>query len=104
MKPSCRKGGCPQPPCWNPQRRKQRFVLYQLELDEQNHSVCVQKELAALQKAGYEQPPAAMYRMVGVAKSTARWNRATRRFLKRLFAGCRRELPEGLPRAANGAL
>ena len=69
-----------------PQRRKQRFVLYQLELDEQKAIPFAFKELAALQKAGYEQPPAAIY--CPVEQSDAE-------ILKRLFADCREELPEG---------
>ena len=47
-----------------PQRRKQRFVLYQLQLDEENAIPFAFKELAALQKAGYEQPPASEYALV----------------------------------------
>ena len=78
-----------------PQRRKQRFVLYQLELDEQKAIPFAFKELAALQKAGYEQPPAAMYRMVGAGEVYCPVEQSDAGILKRLFADCREELPEG---------
>ena len=39
-------------------------MLYQLELDEQKAIPFAFKELAALQKAGYEQPPASEYALV----------------------------------------
>ena len=78
-----------------PQRRKQRFVLYQLELDEQKAIPFAFKELAALQKAGYEQPPAAMYRMAGSGEVYCPVEQSDAEILKRLFAGCREELPEG---------
>lgn len=78
-----------------PQRRKQRFVLYQLELDEQKAIPFAFKELAALQKAGYEQPPAAMYRMVGAGEVYCPVEQSDAEILKRLFADCREELPEG---------
>ena len=78
-----------------PQRRKQRFVLYQLELDEQKAIPFAFKELAALQKAGYEQPPAAMYRMVGAGEVYCLVEQSDAEILKRLFADCREELPEG---------
>lgn len=78
-----------------PQRRKQRFVLYQLELDEQKAIPFAFKELAALQKAGYEQPPAAMYRMVGAGGVYCPVEQSDAEILKRLFADCREELPEG---------
>lgn len=78
-----------------PQRRKQRFVLYQLELDEQNAIPFAFKELAALQKAGYEQPPAVMYRMVGAGEVYCPAEQCDAEILKRLFADCREELPEG---------
>ena len=47
-----------------PQRRSQRFVLYQLELDERKAIPFAFKGMEAVKKAGYEQPPAAQYRMV----------------------------------------
>ena len=78
-----------------PQRRKQRFVLYQLELDEQKAIPFAFKELAALQKAGYEQPPAAMYCMVGAGEVYCPVEQSDAEILKRLFADCREELPEG---------
>lgn len=78
-----------------PQRRKQRFVLYQLELDEQKAIPFAFKELAALQKAGYEQPPAAMYRMAGSGEVYCPVEQSDAEILKRLFADCREELPEG---------
>lgn len=77
-----------------PQRRKQRFVLYQLELDEQKAIPFAFKELAALQKAGYEQPPAAMYRMVGAGEIYCPAEQSDAEILKRLFADCREGLPE----------
>lgn len=39
-----------------PQRRSQRFVLYQLELDEQKAIPFAFKDMEAVKKAGYEQP------------------------------------------------
>ena len=78
-----------------PQRRKQRFVLYQLELDEQKAIPFAFKELAALQKAGYEQPPAAMYRRAGAGEGYCPVEQSDAGILKRLFADCREELPEG---------
>ena len=78
-----------------PQRRKQRFVLYQLELDEQKAIPFAFKELAALQKAGYEQPPAPMYRMAGSGEVYCPVEQSDAEILKRLFADCREELPEG---------
>lgn len=77
-----------------PQRRKQRFVLYQLELDEQKAIPFAFKELAALQKAGYEQPPAAMYRMVRAGEIYCPVEQSDAEILKRLFADCREGLPE----------
>ena len=47
------------------QRRKQRFVLYQLQLDEENAIPFAFKDITALKAAGYEQPPAAMYYVAG---------------------------------------
>ena len=78
-----------------PQRRKQRFVLYQLELDEQKAIPFAFKELAALQKAGYEQPPAAMYYVAGSGEIYCPAEESDDTLLKRLFADCREELPEG---------
>ena len=78
-----------------PQRRKQRFVLYQLERDEQKAIPFAFKELAALQKAGYEQPPAAMYRRAGSGEVYCPVEQSDVEILKRLFADCREELPEG---------
>ena len=94
----------PSAPCWNPSGGKQRFVLYQLELDEQKAIPFAFKELAALQKAGYEQPPAAMYRMVGAGEVYCPVEQSDAEILKRLFADCREGTAGGLPRAANGAL
>ena len=37
-----------------PQRRKQRFVLYQLQLDEENAIPFAFKDITALKAAGYE--------------------------------------------------
>ena len=70
-------------------------MLYQLELDEQKAIPFAFKELAALQKAGYEQPPAAMYRMVGAGEVYCPVEQSDAEILKRLFADCREELPEG---------
>ena len=81
-----------------PQRRKQRFVLYQLELDEQKAIPFAFKELAALQKAGYEQPPAAMYRMVGAGEVYCPVEQSDAEILKRLFTDCGRNCR----RAATG--
>lgn len=89
------KGGDALGALLEPQRRKQRFVLYQLELDEQKAIPFAFKELTALQKAGYEQPPAAMYRMVGAGKVYCPVEQSDAEILKRLFADCREELPEG---------
>ena len=88
------KGGDALGALLEPQRRKQRFVLYQLELDEQKAIPFAFKELAALQKAGYEQPPAAMYRMVGAGEIYCPVEQSDAEILKRLFADCREGLPE----------
>ena len=78
-----------------PQRRKQRFVLYQLQLDEENAIPFAFKDITALKAAGYEQPPAAMYYVAGSGEIYCPAEESDDAFLKRLFADCRERLPEG---------
>ena len=78
-----------------PQRRKQRFVLYQLQLDEQKAIPFAFKDIAALADAGYEQPPAALYYVAGNGEIYCPVGQADDALLKRLFADCREHLPEG---------
>lgn len=81
-----------------PQRRKQRFVLYQLELDEQRAIPFAFKDMEAVRKAGYEQPPAAQYRMVWTGEVYCPTEQSDAEVLKRLFS----ELSVGLPEDCNG--
>ena len=78
-----------------PQRRKQRFVLYQLQLDEENAIPFAFKEITALNAAGYEQPPAALYYVAGSGEIYCPAEESDDALLKRLFADCRERLPEG---------
>ena len=78
-----------------PQRRKQRFVLYQLQLDEENAIPFAFKDITALKAAGYEQPPAAMYYVAGSGEIYCPAEESDDTLLKRLFADCRERLPEG---------
>ena len=78
-----------------PQRRKQRFVLYQLQLDEQNAIPFAFKDITALKAAGYEQPPAALYYVAGTGEIYCPVGQDDDATLKRLFADCRERLPEG---------
>lgn len=78
-----------------PQRRKQRFVLYQLELDEQKAIPFAFKDMEALKKAGYEQPPAALYRLTRSGEIYCPATQSDAEILKRLFSELRTELPEG---------
>jgi len=78
-----------------PQRRKQRFVLYQLQLDEENAIPFAFKDITALKAAGYEQPPAAMYYVAGSGEIYCPAEESDDALLKRLFADCRERLPEG---------
>lgn len=77
-----------------PQRRKQRFVLYQLELDEQRAIPFAFKDMEAVRKAGYEQPPAAQYCMVWTGEVYCPTNQSDAEVLKRLFSELSVELPE----------
>ena len=77
------------------QRRKQRFVLYQLQLDEENAIPFAFKDITALKAAGYEQPPAAMYYVAGSGEIYCPAEESDDTLLKRLFADCRERLPEG---------
>lgn len=79
----------------DPQRRKQRFLLYQLELDEQNAIPFAFKDVEALKKAGYEQPPAAQYRLVWTGEIYCPTEQSDAEVLKRLFSDFSEELPEG---------
>lgn len=78
-----------------PQRWKQRFVLYQLELDEQKAIPFAFKGIDVLEKAGYEQPPAVMYRLAGTGEVYCPVGQSDEEILKRLFADYGEELPEG---------
>lgn len=52
-------------PLLNAQRKKRHLRLYQLEFTEDCRTIPFAfKGMSALQKAGYEQPPAALYRLV----------------------------------------
>lgn len=78
-----------------PQRRSQRFVLYQLELDEQKAIPFAFKDMEAVKKAGYEQPPAAQYRMVWTGEVYCPTGQSDTEILQRLFSELSVELPEG---------
>lgn len=77
------------------QRRKQAFVLYQLLLDEQKTIPFAFKEYAAVIKAGYEQPPAALYCVVGAGEIDCPVEQTDNEILKRLLTDFREELPKG---------
>lgn len=77
------------------QRRKQAFVLYQLLLDEQKTIPFAFKDYAAVIKAGYEQPPAALYCVVGAGEIYCPVEQTDNEVLKRLLTDFREELPEG---------
>lgn len=78
-----------------PQRRSQRFVLYQLELDERKAIPFAFKGMEAVKKAGYEQPPAAQYRMVWTGEIYCPTGQSDTEILQRLFSELSVELPEG---------
>ncbi|WP_338107602.1 YodL domain-containing protein [Intestinimonas butyriciproducens] len=78
-----------------PQRRKQRFTLYQLELDEQKAIPFAFKGISALKKSGCEQPPAAMYRLMWSSGFYCPAEQDDDAFLRRLFADCMERLPAG---------
>lgn len=78
-----------------PQRRSQRFVLYQLELDERKAIPFAFKGMEAVKKAGYEQPPAAQYRMGWTGEIYCPTGQSDTEILQRLFSELSVELPEG---------
>lgn len=77
------------------QRQRQHFVLYQLELDEGQAIPFAFKGIDALKKAGYEQPPAAQYRVAWAGEITCPVKQNAREILKRLFSWLSEELPKG---------
>lgn len=77
------------------QRKKQRFVLYQLELDEGHPIPFAFKGTDALEKAGYDQPPAAQYRVVWAGEIDCPAGQSAEEILKHLFSRFCEELPEG---------
>lgn len=82
-------------PLLDSQRKKQRFVLYQLELGEGHPIPFAFKEIGALEKAGYNQPPAAQYRAVWAGEMDCPTGQSAEEILKHLFSRFREELPEG---------
>ena len=89
------------------QRKKQTFALYQLELDEQKSIPFAFKGLNELKKAGYEQPPAAQYRLVLTRDIYCPVEQEDDEVLQRLFAMYCGELPEhchGRPLATSDVI
>lgn len=76
------------------QRKKQRFVLYQLELDEDHPIPFAFKGIDALEKAGYDQPPAAQYRAVWAGEIGYPAGQSAEEILKQMFSRFSEELPE----------
>ena len=70
-------------------------MLYQLELDEQKAIPFAFKDMEAVKKAGYEQPPAAQYRMVWTGEVYCPTGQSDTEILQRLFSELSVELPEG---------
>lgn len=63
-----------------PQRRKQRFVLYQLNWTSKKRSHLLSRNLRRCKRPAMNSRPPPCTAWPGLAKSTARWNRATQRF------------------------
>lgn len=77
------------------QCKTQRFRLYQLELEAQQPIPFAFRGIGALHKAGYTQPPAALYRLVwdtGLPRGEAQTDED---FLQTVRAYCRDDLPQG---------
>lgn len=70
-------------------------MLYQLELDERKAIPFAFKGMEAVKKAGYEQPPAAQYRMVWTGEIYCPTGQSDTEILQRLFSELSVELPEG---------
>ncbi len=79
--------------------RTQRFRLYQLAFDEGHHPIPFAfRGLAALHKAGYEQPPASLYRLTLDTALPRADDQTDEDFLRSVLTHCR----EGLPDKATG--
>ena len=76
------------------QRQKRRFCIYQLYLKEKIVPFAF-KKVEAMQKAGYDQPPAASYRLVWKAEVCCPKGQNDMEVLERLFLDFNEQLPEG---------
>lgn len=85
------------------QCKTQRFRLYQLAFDMQQPIPFAFRGIGALHKAGYDQPPAALYRLVLDTDLPRRDAQADKDFLQDVRTHCREELPQnsGRPMAAS---
>ena len=77
------------------QRVFRRFCIYQLCLGENQTVPFAFKQLDALHKAGYEQPPAAAYQTVWQAEVCCPKEQSDMEVLGRLFLDFNEHLPEG---------
>lgn len=100
-----RKGPGEERSATTPERqdKAQRFRLYQLAFDTQQPIPFAFRGIGALHKAGYAQPPAALYRLVLDTDLPRRDAQADKDFLQDVRTHCRKELPQnsGRPMAAS---
>ena len=76
------------------QRKRQKFVLYQLVLEENKAIPFAFKNIEAVRKAGHEQPPAALYRMIGEGEIYCPIAQSNEETVKQIFAEFRESLPK----------
>jgi hypothetical protein len=80
------------------QRRHQRFRIYQLEFtDSMEPKPFAFLGIEALHKAGYQQPPAAQYRLVCDSELISPAAQADEDVLRQIFSRYNDTLPEGYP-------
>ena len=79
----------------NSQRRLQRFCIYQLRLEESRTVPYAFKEIEALHKAGYDQPPSAEYQTVWQNELFCPKEQTETEVLERLFLDFNERIPEG---------
>lgn len=77
------------------QRRRQQFRVYQLDLSKDKVVPFAFRGLSALQKAGFQQPPAAKYRLVYEGEIICPVLLDEPSILQQIFQQCNVDFPEG---------
>ncbi len=98
----------PPAACAGAPEHTQRFRLYQLAVDEAQHPIPFAfRDSRALHKAGFEQPPAALYRLVWDASLPREEAQTDTEFLQNVRRRCQNGLPPdqaGRPMAASDVI